>query len=202
MALDRMPGGPEELSACRRDAITAHADGDFGDWSDFSGKLGWEGDGDAPDLPAESRDERSHGTLFQECFRAQDVAEDRDGAATLSEILENRAAATPLPPAVSSGAAELWCHLLSAPHTPRLSGPKPNPHSHTRLLRTLPLDEAATSEGVTLPEMDLEENEDAPPALIQTKLLAPPRCRDAPPFLYQVSLQWLRQSGIHRNLLR
>ncbi|XP_016330996.1 uncharacterized protein LOC107679822 isoform X2 [Sinocyclocheilus anshuiensis] len=103
--------------------------------------------------------------------------------------------------AISSKAANFWCHLQSGSKILRLSGPKPKLHSHEGLLKALQLgqpDGSADSQTTTLLNLELEDPEDPPGALIQTKPM-PSQCQNAPGFFYQISRQWLSQHNM--NLL-
>lgn len=215
MALvDQFPSGTteqfgdfEEWSSC----VTS-SDGCPGDWSDFQDSQTLEADKPASPAPApvtklsealpQSYSAPDPWGVFRECFPAVGpLVSDRDDheTPTLSELLRSPShTQVAQSTGLSSGAMSVCTRLLCEGSAVRISGPRLNTHSFNQLTNTLPLVDPHThnTQDMALPDMELEKSEAPPAALIQTKLLAPPYCRKAPPFLYQVSLGWLRLSNL------
>ncbi|KAK2878531.1 hypothetical protein QQF64_011418 [Cirrhinus molitorella] len=142
--------------------------------------------------------------VFSECFRVERAEKDPVvmEIPKLSLLQQSILDKPSQSAAISSEAANFWCHLESGSQILRLSGPKPKLHSHEGLLKTLqlrPPDPSADSQTTTLFDLELEDLENPPGALIQTKLMPSSQCRNAPGFFYQISRQWLSQYNM--NLL-
>ncbi|KAL4656370.1 hypothetical protein GN956_G6472 [Arapaima gigas] len=143
--------------------------------------------------------------MFHSCFPSVEEASTETSITdprTLSQLLQG----SPESPSSSSAvphAATLWNKLLPEPGCPQLSAPSRRPQSHSVLLSVLGVTPArvASQQGALPAERQPEESdgESAGPrsaALIQTKLLPPPKRRDGPGFLYQISQQWLSQCSL------
>ncbi|RXN27518.1 hypothetical protein ROHU_019972 [Labeo rohita] len=142
--------------------------------------------------------------VFTDCFQVEG-AEDNPvlmEIPTLSVLQQSTLDKPSQSAAISSEAANFWYHLQSGSKILRLSGPKPKLHSHEGLVKTLQLrqlDASTDSKITTLFDLELEDLEDPPAGLIQTKLMPSSQCRNAPGFFYQISRQWLSQYNM--NLL-
>ncbi|XP_016110498.1 uncharacterized protein [Sinocyclocheilus grahami] len=142
--------------------------------------------------------------IFNDCFQVEGAEKDPVVMEILTLcVLQQSTLDKPSQyAAISSKAANFWCRLQSGSKILRLSGPKPKLHSHEGLLKALQLgqpDASADSQTTTLLNLELEDPEDPPGALIQTKLMPSSQCRNAPGFFYQISRQWLSQHNM--NLL-
>lgn len=118
---------------------------------------------------------------------------------TLFQLLHSKTDLPSQSVGISSEAANFWCHLQSDSELLRLSSPKRKLHSSEQLLKTLQLthpDASTASQSTVLSDLELEEPEHRPGALIQTKLMPPSQCRNAPGFFYQISRQWLSQHSM------
>ncbi|XP_016150217.1 uncharacterized protein [Sinocyclocheilus grahami] len=140
--------------------------------------------------------------IFNDCFQEAETDPVMMEIPTLSLLQQSVLDKPSHSAAISSEAANFWCHLQSGSKILRLSGPKPKLHSHKGLLKTLQLrqpDASAHSQTTTLLDLELEDLEDPPGPLIQTKLMPSSQCQNAPGFFYQISRQWLSQYNM--NLL-
>ncbi|XP_043118483.1 uncharacterized protein si:dkey-229e3.2 [Puntigrus tetrazona] len=180
----------------------------FADWGAFQDNTEKE---ELPTLPAagagafefpentENGEKGNAWFILKDCFRVEGSEKDpvllREIPA-LSVLQQSTLDKPSLSAAISSEGANFWCHLQSGSEILRLLGPKPKLHSHEGLLKTLQLrqpDTNAGSQKTTLLDLELEDPEDTPGALIQTKLMPSSQCRNAPGFFYQISRQWLSQ---------
>ncbi|XP_026100033.1 uncharacterized protein LOC113070805 [Carassius auratus] len=188
-------------------------DNGFSDWGAFqdrtreeeSSTLSGAGAGTS-EFPenTENGDKGNPWFIFNECFQVEDAEKDpvMMEIPTLSLLQQSTLDKPSQSSAISSEAANFWCHLQSGSKILRLSGPKPKLHSHEGLLKSLQLrqpDASADSQTTNLLDLDPEDLEDHPGALIQTKLMPSSQCRNAPGFFYQISRQWLSQYNL--NLL-
>ncbi|XP_073683552.1 uncharacterized protein [Garra rufa] len=153
---------------------------------------------------AENGDEGNPWFVFSDCFQVEGAEKDPVvmEIPTLSLLQQSTLDKPSQSAAISREAANFWCHLQSGSKILRLSGPKPKLHSHEGLHKTLqlrPPDPSADSQTTSLFDLELEDLEDPPGTLIQTKLMPSSQCRNAPGFFYQISRQWLSQYNM--NLL-
>ncbi|XP_042630254.1 uncharacterized protein LOC122148189 [Cyprinus carpio] len=185
----------------------------FSDWGAFQDKTRKEESSTPPVAEAgtfefpentENGDKGNPWFIFNDCFQIEE--EEKDPVMmeipTLSLLQQSTLDKSSQSAAISSEAANFWCHLQSGSKILRLSGPKPKLHSHEGLLKTLQLrhpDASADLQTTTLLDLEPEDLEDHPGALIQTKLMSSSQCRNAPGFFYQISRQWLSQYNM--NLL-
>ncbi|XP_067224127.1 uncharacterized protein si:dkey-229e3.2 [Chanodichthys erythropterus] len=140
--------------------------------------------------------------IFNDCFQVEEKEKNpvMMEIPTLSQLQQSTLDKPSQSAAISSQATHFWCHLQSGSQILRLSGPRPKLHSHEGLLKSLQLrhpDASANSQTTTLSDLELENPEDPPGALIQTKLMPSSHCRNAPGFFYQISSQWLNQYSIN-----
>lgn len=150
------------------------------------------------ELPEKTENENQANVqfVFHDCFHDGEAEKEtlKMEIPTLFQLLHSKTDLPSQPVGISSEAANFWCHLQS--DVLRLSGIRPKLHCREKLLKTLQLrqpDTDTSSQSSILSELKLEELEDLPVALIQTKLLPPSNCRNAPGFFYQISQQWLGQ---------
>ncbi|XP_063039745.1 uncharacterized protein si:dkey-229e3.2 isoform X2 [Engraulis encrasicolus] len=214
------PVAPEQFEEFEEwSSNVAPSDGCLDDWSDFNDSSTWEGEGDRPasPVPTQRSTEPAHQSsegfaadnpwdVFRECFptaekREEDEEEEGSAAVpadlhvpTLAELLRT-STGMPLESEHKNRALGVCSRLLCEEACVRLSGPKPNTYSRSQLINTLPLVDPDThnAEDMALPDMELEQTENPPATLIQTKLVARSLCREPPAFMYQVSMRWLRQ---------
>ncbi|KAL2098474.1 hypothetical protein ACEWY4_004954 [Coilia grayii] len=205
---------PEQFGEFEEWSSATSSDGCLDDWSDFNDSRSWEEDRPASPVLAQKSTETSEQSaesidagnpwdVFRECFpRAEEGAIGEPGdrhTPTLAELMRGSSNTQPGVTGSRAVSVSVCSRLVCEGSSVRLSGPKPHTHSLSQLLSTLPLLDPKThntQEDMALPDMELEKTEDPPAALIQTKLLAPSFCHEPPPFLYQVSLRWLRQWNI------
>ncbi|KAK7153284.1 hypothetical protein R3I93_011247 [Phoxinus phoxinus] len=151
---------------------------------------------------AENGDKINPWFVFKDCFQAEEAEKNliMMEIPTLSQLQQSTLDMSSQSAAISSQAAHFWCHLQSGSKILRLSGPKPKLYSHEGLLRSLQLrrpDASADTQTTTLSDLELENPEDPPGALIQTKLMAPSNGQNSPGFFYQISRQWLSQYSMN-----
>ncbi|XP_016330997.1 uncharacterized protein LOC107679822 isoform X3 [Sinocyclocheilus anshuiensis] len=118
--------------------------------------------------------------IFNDCFQVEGAEKDPVvmEIPTLSVLQQSTLDKPSQSAAISSKAANFWCHLQSGSKILRLSGPKPKLHSHEGLLKALQLGQP-------------DGSADSQPM--------PSQCQNAPGFFYQISRQWLSQHNM--NLL-
>ncbi|XP_067310623.1 uncharacterized protein si:dkey-229e3.2 [Pseudorasbora parva] len=124
---------------------------------------------------AENGDKVNPWFIFNDCFQVEEAEENliMVEIPTLSQLQQTILDMPCQPAAISSQAAHFWCNLQSGSTFLRLSGPKPKLYSHEGLLKTLQLrhpDTSADSQTINLSDLELENPEDPPGALIQTKV--------------------------------
>ncbi|XP_062378822.1 uncharacterized protein si:dkey-229e3.2 [Sardina pilchardus] len=215
MAVDQFPSKTtEQFGDFEEWSNATSSDGCLGDWSDFHDSKTWEGDRPASPVSAQERSSKSIEAVqsceapdpwrvFSECFPDEGTLITDPGdleTPTLSELLRSPSRTQSQSGGTSSGVTSVCGRLLCEESSVRRSAPRPSTHSLSQLLSTLPLVDPHThnTEDMALPDMELEKTEDQSPpsALIQTKLLAPSCFPQTPPFMYQVSLRWIRQCNI------
>ncbi|XP_077096275.1 uncharacterized protein LOC143747387 [Siphateles boraxobius] len=149
---------------------------------------------------ADKGDEVNPWFVFNDCFQVEEAEKNHVmmEIPTLTQLQQSALDTPSHSAAISRQAAHFWCHLQSGSKFLRLSGPKPKLHSREALLDSLqlsPPDASADSQTTTLTDLDLDNPEEAPGALIQTKLM--PSSQNSPGFFYQISSKWLSQYSIN-----
>ncbi|XP_076833601.1 uncharacterized protein LOC143480053 [Brachyhypopomus gauderio] len=138
--------------------------------------------------------------VFHDCFSEEEIMKDAVmvEVSPLSQLVHGSAHMPCQQTALSREATSLFHQILCDPKVLRLSGPKPNLHSQKQLISTLQLKHSDLHNLLTtdFPDLGSEELESSPGALIQTKLVAPVPCQNAPGFFYQISRQWFNQHSM------